>query len=171
MNSDTTKARNIFYFLILNFALAAICAAQVPPDRDDLLKGKGAGQGMFAELNGYPGPQHVLDLADGLKLSETQKKSIQELYGDMSTRAKELGQRIVGIEEELDEAFKSGLVSEKSVRDDCEQIGKLRGRLRAVHLAAHLKTRALLTDVQYDQYKKLRSAEKKPDANQPGKKH
>jgi Spy/CpxP family protein refolding chaperone len=162
----------LFYFLLLNFALFALCAnAQVPPDRDDLLKGKGVGQGMFAELNGYPGPQHVLDLADGLKLSETQKKSIQEIHGDMSTRAKELGQRIVGIEEELDEAFKSGLVSEKSVRDDCEQIGKLRGRLRAVHLAAHLKTRKLLTEVQYDQYKKLRSAEKKPDAKQPVKKH
>ena len=163
---------NVFYFLLLTFEMSAVHArAQVPPDRDDFLKGQGAGQGMFAESNGYPGPKHVLDLADKLKLPESQRKSIQGIYNDMQTRAKELGERIVSIEEELDEAFKNSLVSDKSVRDDCEQIGKLRGRLRAVHLAAHLKTKMMLTEQQIESYKKLRSAEKSGEAKQTGPKH
>ncbi|MBI1804754.1 MAG: Spy/CpxP family protein refolding chaperone [Ignavibacteriae bacterium] len=161
MSNDTSRARNIFYFLILTFELIALCAnAQVPPDRDGLLGGEGMGYGQFAEINGYPGPKQVLDLADKLKLTAAQKKSMQEIYGEMRTRAKELGKRIVGIEEELNEAFSSGLVNEKATRDDCEQIGKLRGRLRAAHLAAHLKAKNILTETQIESYKKLRSTEK-----------
>ncbi len=167
------KARfGIIIFYFLTFTLVALRAtAQIPPDRDDLLKGQGAGQGMFAEMNGYPGPKHVLDLADKLKLPESQRKSIQGIYNDMQTRAKELGERIVNIEEELDEAFKNGLVSDKSVRDDCEQIGKLRGRLRAVHLAAHLKTKMVLTEQQIESYKKLKSTEKSSETKHVGAKH
>ena len=162
----------IFYFSLLTFALFAHFAnAQVPADREDLLNGKGIGDGVVAESNGYPGPMHVIDLADKLKLTDAQRKSVQEVQKSMKTRARELGQRIVGIEEELNEAFSSGLVSEKSMREDCDQIARLRGRLRAVHLAAHLKTKELLTEQQIDLYKKLKGAEKSDDTKQSRQKH
>jgi len=45
--------------------------------RDDiaaLLKGEGIGMAKTAELNGYPGPAHVLALAKELKLSNEQRR-------------------------------------------------------------------------------------------------
>jgi Spy/CpxP family protein refolding chaperone len=136
-------------------------AAQVPADRDVLLSGEGAGQGMAAEANGFPGPKHVLDLGAALSLTPDQKREITAVYKEMNARAKELGTRIVRVEEELNTAFRQGLVSERSVRDDAEQIGRLRGRLRAVHLAAHVKTKDLLTKSQLDLYKSLRAKDPK----------
>jgi hypothetical protein len=35
----------------------------------DLRAGRGMGLALAAELNGYPGPMHVLELADALGLS------------------------------------------------------------------------------------------------------
>ena len=141
----------LFSFWFLNFALS-----QIPPDRGSLLNAEGKGQAKYAEMNGYPGPKHILDHAKELQLTDAQTKSIQRIYTEMSARAKELGQRIVGIEEELNDAFKSGLVSEKSVRDDAEQIGKLRGRLRGVHLITNLKAKSVLTTSQLETCRKLR---------------
>lgn len=148
------KIAQIVALLLLACGLAV---AQVPPDKDVLLKGEGAGQGLAAETNGYPGPKHVLDLAAPLSLTPDQKRQLTAMYKDMSARAKELGVRIVRVEEELTTAFRQGLVSDRSVRDDTEQIGRLRGRLRAVHLTAHLKTKDLLTKRQLDLYKSLRA--------------
>ena len=144
----------MFVMLMLNVALA-----QVPEDRDALLKGEGIGQGKFAEAKGYPGPKHVLDLSEKLQLTEAQKKSVREIFDEMKARAAELGERVVEAEEELNTAFGEDLITEKSIRDDAEQIGRLRGRLRAIHLSAHLKTKKLLTDKQIAMYKKLRASE------------
>ncbi len=134
---------------------------QIPADKDALLNAEGMGQASYAEMNGYPGPKHVLDLADKLQLSEAQKKSVKQIYNEMSTRAKELAVRIISLEEELNRAFSENLVTERSVREDAEQIGRLRGRLRAVHLAAHLKMRGILSDKQVEIYMKLNKAGKK----------
>ncbi len=141
---------------------AAPAVAQVPADRDTLLNGGEAGQGMPAEVNGYPGPQHVLDLATELKLSETQKRSVQAIFTEMHARAKELGQTIVNAEEDLNSGFKNGLMSEKSIQDDTEEIGRMRAKLRAIHLVSHLKTQKILTPSQLTEYKKLRSTPPSP---------
>ena len=150
--------------MMLGFAvclLAALSAeAQIPPDRGVLVNAEGGGQAMVAEMNGYPGPKHVLDLAPTLNLTTGQKKQITAIFREMESRAKELGTRIVRIEDELSTAFRQGLVSERSVKDDSEQIGRLRGRLRAVHLTAHLKTKEIMTRAQIELYKTLRSKEK-----------
>ena len=151
--------QRLFCVLMLSVFVFFFALSQVPPDRDGLLKGEGMGQAKYAEMNGYPGPKHVLELADKLRLTESERKSIQAIHDEMSTRAKDLGQRIVDVEEELNNAYKEGLVSEKSVRDDAEQIGRLRGKLRAVHLKAHLKTKKILTQAQIDLYKKLRQSD------------
>ncbi len=153
--------RSVVLLLFSLTLIVDLSFAQIPPDRDVLLNGEGAGQGAYAEFHGYPGPKHVLDLAKELQLKEDQKKNVQAIYDEMATRAKELGQHIVQIEEELDGAFRQGLVVEKSVRDDSEEIGRLRGRLKSIHLIAHMKTRKVLTDAQVLLYKKLRQEPKK----------
>ena len=143
---------SLFFFCVSHFALA-----QIPPDRNVLLNGEGAGQAKYAEMNGYPGPKHVLELADKLTLRDDQKKAVQGFFNEMETRAKEVGKQIVRVEQELHDAFVNGLVSEKSIRSDAEEIGRLRGKLRAIHLTAHLKTKGVLTEDQIRLYRKLRS--------------
>ncbi len=131
--------------------------AQVPPDKAALLSGEGAGQVSTAELNGYPDPRRVLEYAKELKLTSAQSAAVAEINKGLVVRAKELGKRIVSVEEELNEEFKSGLVSEKSIQETTDQIAKLRGRLRAEQLIAHLKTKALLTGDQIRTYAALRA--------------
>lgn len=147
---------------MMTLFLAMTAFSQIPSDRDILLNGEGAGQGFFAELHGYPGPKHVLDMAKDLQLTEDQKRILQTIYEDMLGRAKELGHSIVNIEEEFDAAFAQGLVTVKSIQDDAEEIGRLRGKLRAVHLVAHAKTQKVLTANQLSLYKKLRSETNPP---------
>src|SRR5258708_7085156 len=45
----------------------------------DLQAGRGMGLALAAELNGYPGPMHVLEFADSLGLSDQQRAKMQEL--------------------------------------------------------------------------------------------
>jgi len=136
--------------------------SQVPSDRDVLLGGAESGQQRPAEINGFPGPGRLLELEKELHLTDAQKKSLRAISGETRTRAIELGKRIIGIEEELNDAFRTGLVSEQSIRDDAEQIGRLRGKLRAVHLASHLKARKILTPEQISACRNLKSKEQAP---------
>jgi Spy/CpxP family protein refolding chaperone len=142
---------------------AGIASAQIPADKDALLAGDAAGQAKFAEANGYPGPKQVLDLGAVLNLTADQKRRVSEIYKATDARARELGKRIVRVEDELNTAFRQGLVSERSVNDDAEQIGRLRGKLRAVHLTARMRTKDVLTRAQIDMMKSMRS---KDDADQ-----
>ena len=137
-----------------NFAFS-----QVPPDRGPLLNGDEGTQAKIAEVYGYPSPQKVLELARSVNLSDEQKRTIVQISEETLTRAKELGKQIIKIEEELNDALQTGLVNEKSVADDAQQIGRLRGRLRGVFLNAHLKTKKVLTANQLEIYKKLNTAE------------
>ena len=149
----------LLFTFVFSVCFFNIASAQIPEDRDGLMKGEGMGLGKFAETKGYPGPKHVLDLSEKLQLTTAQKQSVQTIFEEMKTRAKDLGERIVDAEEELNTAFVEGLLTESTVRENCEQIGRLRGRLRAVHLNAHLKTKKVLAPKQIDLYKKLRSSE------------
>ena len=45
----------------------------------DILEGKGMELAKAAELNGYPGPMHVLELAQALQLNQEQRASTQQL--------------------------------------------------------------------------------------------
>lgn len=155
--SDPRLLSCLLLFLCSIFLCSNSSSAQIPPDKDGLIKAEGMGQAKYAEMNGYPGPKHVLDLGDKLKLSETQRKSVQKFYDEMSMRAKELGKQIIQIEQELNDAYANGLISEKAAQNDCEEIGRLRGKLRAVHLAAHMKTKVVLNEMQIALYRKLRS--------------
>jgi len=123
---------------------------------DDLLAGRGMGLAKAGELNGYPGPAHVLEMAGDLALTSQQLADIGAIKERMSAAALALGGEIVERERDLDRRFAAGTIGEAELRDATEAIGSLQGRLRAVHLAAHLATRALLSEAQIARYAALR---------------
>jgi hypothetical protein len=122
----------------------------------DLLAGRGMGAARAAELNHFPGPIHVLELREQLGLSAEQIRAAQDSFDRMSAAARPLGVEIVAAERRLDEAFASGSIVVEMLRAETAAIAELQGRLRAVHLAAHLETRALLSPDQIARYDALR---------------
>jgi len=58
-----------------------------PQEISDYLSGKGMGLAKAAELNGYPGPAHVLELAAQLDLTPEQKIKTEVLFKKMEARA------------------------------------------------------------------------------------
>lgn len=126
---------------------------------DDLLSGAGMGLARPAELNGYPGPRHVLELADSLDLSAAQRRAIEATFDAMRQRARALGREILAAEQALDAAFAAGEVTDASLAPAVARIAELRGELRVVHLGAHLATRETLTRHQVHEYDRLRGYE------------
>ena len=125
-------------------------------DIEGLLAGAGMGYAMAAELNGFPGPKHVLELADELALTEEQREATESLFALMQDEAKGFGQQLIELEAELDEAFASGSADAAAVNDITRRIGIMEGTLRAVHLRAHLQMMPILTMHQRHQYQELR---------------
>jgi Spy/CpxP family protein refolding chaperone len=125
-------------------------------DVADLLGGKGWGFAKPAELNGYPGPLHVLQLEDKLGLTQEQRAQVKAIFDRMAASARETGARFVEAERALDTAFKSRAVDEQVLRERIEQAEALRAELRRIHLAAHLETTPILTPEQRHAYAMLR---------------
>ena len=121
-----------------------------------LQTGEGMGIAKAAELNGYPGPRHVLDLAVQLKLTPDQRQQVQVIFDRMSAAAKPLGAELVERERVLDQLFQKGEISPDRLSAETTTIATIQGRLRSVHLAAHLETRAMLNQEQIALYQQLR---------------
>src|ERR1051325_7248711 len=109
---------------------------------DDLLAGRGMGLAKAAELNGYPGPAHVLELAAQLELTSEQKTKTEALFETMQARAIMLGKELVQEERALDRLFASRTVSSVTLENVLARIGRLQGQVRRVHLAARGKSRS-----------------------------
>jgi Spy/CpxP family protein refolding chaperone len=122
----------------------------------DLKAGRGMGLALPAELNGYPGPAHVLELADQLGLTADQKARIQNLFDSMKAEAVPLGAKLLDQEATLDHAFASHSITPETLRSETAQIGVLQGELRNTHLKYHLRTAQLLTPDQMQRYAVLR---------------
>jgi hypothetical protein len=122
----------------------------------DLRTGRGMGLALAAELNGYPGPLHVLELADQLELNGEQRQQVQRLFDSMKAEATSVGAALIEQEIALDRAFAANHISEPALAQLTSQIGETQGRLRAVHLKYHLTTRALLSPAQRERYASLR---------------
>ncbi len=128
----------------------------LPPDEvASLLAGEGMGLAHAAELNHYPGPRHLLDLPD-LGLSAGQRAALQRIFVETIDQARKVGARIVAKEAALSDDFARGTITEQRLRAQTAEIADLRGRLRFIHLSAHLKSRKLLTAAQVEKYEKLR---------------
>lgn len=123
---------------------------------DDLLAGRGAGYALAAELNHYPGPRHVLDLAGELDLTAEQERTVRDVYSTMEEEAKPLGRELVDLEEGLDRSFRNEEIDEEDLVQVTDQIANTEGRLRAAHLSAHLDLKKILSPDQIATYDSLR---------------
>lgn len=122
----------------------------------DLLAGRGMGLALAAELNGFPGPMHVLELADRLALSPDQRRATEALMARMRADAIRLGQAIVAAEGALDQGFATRAIDAAALARQTAAIAALQGELRAVHLATHLEQTALLSPAQIAAYNEAR---------------
>jgi hypothetical protein len=122
----------------------------------DLLAGRGAGYALAAELNHYPGPTHVLEFAAELELSADQEKSVSTVKAAMQQEAALLGTQLVDLEEELDIGFRSKAITAEELSSLTGRIAEVEGRLRNVHLQAHLAVVAVLSEDQVARYDELR---------------
>lgn len=127
-----------------------------PEQIRDLRAGRGMGLALAAELNGYPGPLHVLDSAEQLELSAGQRHAAQALFEEMQAGAMALGEQIIAGERLLEHLFAAGLADEARVRETALELGRLQGELRAHHLRYHIAMRELLTPQQVARYQELR---------------
>ena len=82
----------------------------------DLSQGRGMGMALAAELNGYPGPSHVLELADKLELRPDQISAVRSLFESMKSESIPLGARLIEEETELDRQFATRAITPDSLR-------------------------------------------------------
>jgi Spy/CpxP family protein refolding chaperone len=122
----------------------------------DLSAGRGMGLALAAELNGCPGPVHVLELADKLNLSPDQRAGIQRLFDSMKAEAVPLGSRLIEQEADLDRQFAGHTVTPDSLRASTAAVAATQGALRETHLKYHLSTVAVLSPGQIQRYAELR---------------
>ena len=120
------------------------------------LSGSGMGFAKAAELNHYPGPRHVLDLAVPLQLSEEQRRQTQIIFEAMQTEAAHLGQQLIDRERHLETLFAAGTISEAQLEELVATMATIRGQLHIVHLRAHLAQKNILTPEQLRRYDALR---------------
>lgn len=130
--------------------------AMSPDEIAALAEGQGFSQALAAELNGFPGPRHVLDLADRLALDSAQRAAIETLFDNMQVEAVAAGEAVLEAEADFDRAFREGTITEDEVAAAAEEIGRLRGILRGIHLRYHLRTKTLLTPHQVALYNAAR---------------
>jgi hypothetical protein len=157
--------------LIFALAVGGAALAQVSPyagqqtreikalsaqEIDDLLNARGMALAKAAELNGYPGPLHSLEMADKLGLSPEQLRAIKNIKAREEAAARPLGAEIVSVERELDQDFAKHMIDPVKLKTLTDKLGELQGRLRAVHLGAHLETVSVFSASQVVRYNELR---------------
>lgn len=132
--------------------IKALSAEQV----EGLEAGRGMGFALAAELNGYPGPMHVLELADELELNPGQRARTQALFEEMRAITSQYGRELVEAERALDQAFAEQRITEDSLAGMLHRIAELQRDIRKEHLATHLRQTELLTAEQVAAYNRLR---------------
>ncbi len=169
--------RPFAFLVVLIIGLASIASSQAEPaagsasyagqdnrgiaslseaDIRTLETGGGWGLAKPAELNGYPGPLHLLELKDRLPLSKHQFEAVRAVYDAMRTDAIAAGARFLKAERALDRAFESGEIDTAGLRRLIDRAAESRARLREIHLAAHLEVFPLLQPEQIARYNALR---------------
>ncbi|HEV8467279.1 MAG TPA: hypothetical protein VGQ63_20005 [Pseudolabrys sp.] len=122
----------------------------------DLKAGRGMGLALAAELNGYPGPAHVLEFSKELSLSVQQREQVESLFEAMKDETVLLGENLIKLESELDGLFAAKAITQTSLKSSLNSIGAVQGDLRAAHLKYHLLTLDILTPEQVARYSELR---------------
>jgi len=123
------------------------------------LSGDGMGFAKAAELNHYPGPKHVLLLAERLQLSDEQRARTETIFQKMKDQAVSLGKQLVEKERLLDARFAAANISSNELEQLVIEVSVIQGQIRAAHLQAHIAERAVLTADQLVRYDALRGYE------------
>jgi len=122
----------------------------------DLKAGRGMGLALAAELNGYPGPSHLLELADQLALTEDQRATVKGMFEAMKAETIPLGENLIDQEAALDRLFTSHAVTLETLQATTAAIGETQAKLRDAHLKYHLSTVAILKPQQLQRYAEFR---------------
>lgn len=136
-----------------------IITSMTDKDLQSLQNGTGeafSGLAKLAELNGYPGPRHVLDMASELKLDAEQKEKVDVIYQNMRSKAKEIGAKIIAIEKQMDDSFANKTMSANELEHMLDKSASYYSQLRYVHLSAHIETANVLKEDQINMYNNLR---------------
>jgi hypothetical protein len=132
--------------------IKALSAQQIA----DLRAGRGMGLALSAELNGYPGPSHVLELARELELTGAQHTRVEALFAAMKAETIPIGERLIEEEAALDQQFAARMITPETLTIAVSAIGAIQASLRAAHLKYHLSTIDVLTPMQIRRYGELR---------------
>jgi Spy/CpxP family protein refolding chaperone len=120
------------------------------------LEGAGMGYARTAELNRFPGPMHVLELADELALTPEQRARTAALMNAHKAEARAIGAKRVESERVIERLFQSGTVDEAALARNVREAADLEGAYRLSHLETHRRMRALLSEEQIERYVRLR---------------
>jgi Spy/CpxP family protein refolding chaperone len=136
-------------------------------DLEELRRGGGWGLALPAELNGVPGPAHLLELKDKIPLTDDQVRQTQALLDDMRRAAIPTGERLIAAEAAIEKAFASGRVDETVLRKLLAEAEAVRSELRFIHLSQHARTVRFLKPEQIQRYNVLRGYADDPCAHIP----
>lgn len=137
-------------------------------DIAELKRGGGWGLAKAAELNGVPGPIHLLEMKDEIDLNEGQRSAIGAIYRRMKSKAILHGERLIDLERRLESGFRDRTITDALLRASLSAIAETKKELRYVHLAAHIETLKVLSEKQIRNYNTLRGYSKPdPCANVP----
>lgn len=125
-------------------------------DIKELKNGKGWGLAKAAELNGVPGPVHLLEMKEEIDLSAKQIRAIEDIYQRMKQEAIPLGLALIELERELNNHFANRTITDELLNQILRRIAQVHRKLRYVHLSTHLKTPEILKSEQITLYNKLR---------------
>jgi Spy/CpxP family protein refolding chaperone len=125
-------------------------------DIQQLRAGKGWGLAKAAELNGMPGPSHILQMKKKIGLTKNQERQVKALFNDMQQKAIPLGDELIKLEKKLNSSFANKTITTSELNRQLNAIAEVRKQLRFVHLATHLKTTKILTPNQTSEYNWLR---------------
>lgn len=136
-------------------------------DIEELRNGGGWGLALPAELNGIPGPAHLLELRDEIPLSPDQVTAIEAIFAGLKVEAIPAGERLIEAEEAIEVAFRAGGLDDEALRSLIAAAEAARAELRFIHLSRHLSTPPLLGREQIARYGILRGYGSDPCANVP----
>jgi len=132
--------------------IKALSAEQIA----DLKAGRGMSLALAAELNGYPGPRHILELGEQLGLTDRQRVDVRRLFDQMTAEVVPIGEKLISQEAELDRLFARRVVTPSGLDAATAAIAVTQAELRKAHLKYHLMTSELLTPAQMQHYAQLR---------------
>ena len=99
-------------------------------DIEELKNGKGWGLAKAAELNGVPGPAHLLEMKEEIDLNAKQIRAIEDLYNKMKQEAIPLGLELIELERELNNHFANRTITDELLHQILQRIAQVHRQLR-----------------------------------------